>query len=74
MDIYRVKTTIKEYRDENTLSKAYSYEVQEIELLDKVSNSSGEAQGSHIESLETAKLLEGVEKSYNKGKKLLDES
>lgn len=73
-DVYRVKTTIKEYRDENTLSKTYSYEVQEIELLDILSSSSGEAQGSHIESLGTAKLLENCEIHNKSGKKLLDES
>lgn len=31
---YCVKTTVKRYNDKNLKSKAYSYEVKEIELLD----------------------------------------
>ena len=34
---YRVKTTIKRYNDTNTKSKAYSYEVTKIELLEGLS-------------------------------------
>lgn len=33
-DNYRVKTTIKRYNDKNLKSKAYSYEVTKIELLE----------------------------------------
>lgn len=33
-ETYRVKTTIKRYKDNKVKSKAYSYEVKEIELLD----------------------------------------
>lgn len=32
--MYCVKTTVKRYNDKNIKSKAYSYEVKEIELLD----------------------------------------
>lgn len=73
---YRVKTTMHEFRggEEN---KPHSYEVTKIELLD----SPGERENPdrpHSDapnnSISAAKLLKGVEKSYDKGKKLLDES
>ena len=73
---YRVKTTMQEFRggEEN---KPHSYEVTKIELLD----SPGERENpdrpplvSSNSSIPAAKLLDGVEKSYDKGKKLLDES
>ena len=32
--LYRAKTTVKRYNDNSVKSKAYSYEVKEIELLD----------------------------------------
>jgi hypothetical protein len=72
---YRVKTTIKENVKTKENKKAYSYEVTEIELLD----------GQHKDvtmtsfrnsnnSIEGAKLLQDVESSKEKGKKLLDYS
>ena len=73
---YRVKTTMQEFRggEEN---KPHSYEVTKIELLD----SPGERENpdkphsdASNNSISTAKLLNGVEKSYDSGKKLLDES
>lgn len=73
---YRVKTTMQEFRggEEN---KPHSYEVTKIELLD----SPGERENPdrpHSDapnnSISAAKLLKGVEKSYDKGKKLLEES
>lgn len=100
--IYRVKTTMQEFRggEEN---KPHSYEVTKIELLDSpgkrenpdrppsdASNNSknitseGSEKANESDSLplnsttngyiSTAKLLQGVEKSYDSGKKLLDES
>ena len=70
--VYRVKTTIIEERDGN--NRAYTYEVAdtEIELAETEASTKAEPMGPpHIG---TAKLLQGVEKSYDLGKKLLDES
>ena len=74
---YRVKTTIKEYRDINYINKPYSFEVIKIELLD-LSNSSISV-ASHPNSLgglitNVANILQNIEKSYDKGKFLLEES
>ena len=72
---YRVKTTMQEFRGGED-NKPHSYEVTKIELLD----SPGKREipdrphsDAPSNSISTAKLLEGVEKSYDKGKKLLDE-
>lgn len=74
---YRVKTTMQEFRggEEN---KPHSYEVTKIELLDSP-GTANESDSSPLgktpnNSISVAKLLAGVEKSYDKGKKLLDES
>ena len=73
---YRVKTTMQEFRggEEN---KPHSYEVTKIELL----GSPGERENpdkphsdAPSNSISVAKLLNGVEKSYDSGKKLLEES
>lgn len=71
--LYRIKTTIIE---ENLAhpNTAHSYEVAKIEVLAEKANTSDGASPSHIERVRTAKLLQGVEKSYDPGKKLLDES
>ena len=74
--MYRVKTTMQEFRggEEN---KPHSYEVTKIELLDspgKRENPDRPPLVSSNNSIDTAKLLQGVEKSYDSGKKLLDES
>lgn len=73
---YRVKTTMQEFRggEEN---KPHSYEVTKIELLDspgKRENPDRPHSDAPNNSISAAKLLNGVEKSYDKGKKLLDES
>lgn len=91
-ETYRVKTTIKEnVSGAQSYLKAYSYEVQEIELLpgqyeetakmelsSRNDNSSkDEAQEStqnNMETLAITKLLKDVEKSYDKGVKILDAS
>ncbi len=72
---YRVKTTINEHKDEQP-NKPHSYEVTEIELVDeKSANQSLEPMAKQKASLIGAtKLLQGVEKSYDSGKLLLDES
>jgi predicted RNA methylase len=74
--MYRVKTTMQEFRggEEN---KPHSYEVTKIELLDspgKRENPDRPPSDAPNNSIDTAKLLQGVEKSYDSGKKLLDES
>ena len=76
---YRVKITLKEL-SEGTRN-TYSYETTKIELLNE-SNSSGIGEESVVHDyspqtrvkISAAKLLQGVEKSYEKGKYLLDES
>lgn len=74
--MYRVKTTMQEFRggEEN---KPHSYEVTKIELLDspgKRENPDRPPLVSSNNSIDTAKLLQGVEKSYDSDKKLLDGS
>ena len=75
--IYRVKTTMQEFRG-NESNRPHSYEVTKIELLDS-SMAAGESATVNGElypnnSIPATKLLKGVEKSYDKGKYLLDES
>ena len=76
--VYRVKTTIKEYSDASHEAKAYNYEVTKIELIDApftgVDDSSNQMAMTTTNSISVAKLLKDVEKSYDKGKKLLDDS
>ena len=75
---YRVKTTIVESRKPEDLLNPHSFEVTEIELLPEDNNSitleptAPDYQGQV--AYRTAKLLQGVEKSYDSGKKLLEES
>ena len=74
---FRIKVTIQEYKQTNVLNKPYSFEVIRIELLDE-SNSSipgiKVADSTETDQLSVAKLLQNVEKSYDKGKFLLEES
>ena len=75
---YRVKTTIYEYRDVDYISKPHSFEVIKIELFDIQSNSSTSA-SSHPNShggliTSVVNILQNIEKSYDKGKFLLEES
>ncbi len=75
--IYRVKTTMHEFRG-NQSNKAYAYEVTKIELVDVPATSenteSRPVDFSSTNSISLAKVLKGVEKSYDNGKKLLAES
>ncbi|MBQ6069480.1 MAG: hypothetical protein IJK84_08260 [Bacteroidales bacterium] len=75
---YRVKTTVKRYNDDAVKTKAYSYEVTEIELLEGFSGTPHTQSADFVptsnNSISAAKLLKNIEKSYDKGKKLLDES
>ena len=75
--IHRVKTTIIESRGAKLPNSAYTYEVTKIELLPIDNNSKVELKVSRELSgvpLEAANLLNGVEKSYDPGVKLLDVS
>ena len=74
--IYRVKTTMHE---RSTGANApHDYRVTKIELFVSGSPTSNARNSSTIggqaSSIEVAKLLKGIEKSYDKGKKILDES
>ena len=77
--LYRIKLTIQEYKQNNVYNKPYSFEVIKIELLDiKESNSSNfgteVADSIETDQLPVAKILQNVEKSYDKGKFLLEET
>ena len=61
--VFRVKTTGKRYNNENEKTKAYSYEVKEIELLD---GTLGDDQSNPLprtsnNSITVAKLLQNIE-------------
>ena len=75
---YRIKTTIKEFRDTSRKNKPYTFEVIKIELLDLSSNSpiSTASGPNSLGGLSTnvANILQNVEKSYDKGKFLLEET
>ena len=59
---YRVKTTVKRYNDPSTRTKAYSYEVTEIEPLDvEHGNDVTHSPNSSNSSILTTKLLQIVE-------------
>ena len=72
---YRVKTTIQEIGQPKS-NRPHSYEVTKIEMLDlRPSISLAPMQiGVTTPSIGLAKLLYGIEKSYDPGKKILDES
>lgn len=78
-NVYRVKTTIREYADKNRGARAHNYEVTKIELVEVPFTGDTNVSGEHsamtsANSILGAKLLENIEKSYDLGKKLLDES
>ena len=75
----RVMTLMREEKSAATDNGIHSYEVQKIEVLDNELPSTSNGVGSQNQlrldsSYPLAKLLKGVEKSYDKGKKLLEES
>lgn len=77
--VYRVKITMKENMQDRSLpNKPYSYEVTDISTkIEPLEAIDAQAQGhsSHSnDSISGANLLKNVEMSYDKGKKLLDES
>ena len=73
----RVKLTAKEYPN-NERTKPYSFMVTsidtEIESLEPIGVQARSEDGYSNNSISAAKLLKGVEMSYDKGKKLLEES
>ena len=74
---YRVKTTIIESGTNDIKTKPHSFEVTNIELLSEDSSSTVEPTATGYQGQlphGTTKLLKGVEKSYDSGKKLLEES
>lgn len=84
---YRVKLTLKE-NPSQTSRKAYTYEVTKIELLDSTdgertglsSSYQSNSNGSHTSKVNAlvpvavAKVIKNVEKSYDTGKNLLEQS
>ena len=76
--VYRAKSTVKEFKDKNTSLKPYSYEITKIELLAPATDNATDGTTSHLRtpsnSIDASKLLQNVEKSYDKGVKILDES
>ena len=72
-DIYRVKVTLKEHRDENRPNSPHSYEATKIELLAGTLVGANGSNPNTNNSISTANLLKGVEKSYESGKYLLDD-
>ena len=72
---YRVKTTMLEYKQADMASREYAYDVTKIEVLDDtMSNTPNDLDRAAEGLLPLAKLLKDVEKSYDSGKKVLDES
>lgn len=72
-ELYRVKVTLKMYDDLNTPGKPHSYEAIKIELLKGTLVDTNSTNPSNSNSISVAKLLKDVEKSYEKGKYLLDD-
>lgn len=73
---YRVKVTMQEFKDANETNRAHSYEATKIELLagTLVDTSKRSTDPNTSNSIKATNLLKGVEKSYDKGVKLLDAS
>ncbi|MBO7732245.1 MAG: hypothetical protein J6S67_06825, partial [Methanobrevibacter sp.] len=66
-EIYRVKTTIKRYVDENANSKAYAYDVQKIEVLPGIADNGNNTTVSKGNTSITGDiLLQGVRKVNQK--------
>ncbi|MBR1850087.1 MAG: hypothetical protein IJ789_01810 [Bacteroidales bacterium] len=76
--VYRVKTTVKRYNNENEKTKAYSYEVTEIELLegthgDDVRNPLPRSGNNSISATKLLKNVESVGKNILDSSKIVDE-
>ena len=75
----RVMTLMREEKSSATSNDIHSYEVQKIEVLDNELPSTSNGVGSQNQlkegsSYPLAKLIKNIEKSYDKGKYLLEES
>lgn len=68
----RVKTTMLEQRDQNKNTKAHSYEVTKIELLDDISNSPRREMVDITPSISAAKLLKNIDIRKNLEKTLYE--
>ena len=66
--VYRTKTTMHEFRGDT--NKPHDYKITEVKLI--VSGSSTSNARTSLTSIDGAKLLENIEKSYDTGVKLLD--
>ena len=72
-EVYRVKTTVYEYTDQNRSNSPHSYEATKIELLaGTLADGENATYPRTNSSITVAKLLKGVEKSYEPGEFLLD--
>ena len=75
---YRVMTLMREDRRFNEGNAVHAYEVQKIEVLDEETpntpNGSHTSKVNALVPVAVAKVIKNVEKSYDTGKKLLDES
>ena len=73
-DVYRVKTTMKEYKNPEIANGHYTYEVTKIEVLSETPNTSNGRSNVSDVFVSGAKLLQNVEKAYDAGKNILAES
>ena len=76
-NVYKVKTTIKEHRDPIRSNTPYCFEVIKIMLLDESNSIIWVANGPNSIgglSINAPKILQNVEKSYDKEKFLLEET
>ena len=72
---YRVKTTMLEYKQADMASREYAYDVTKIEVLDDTTpNTPDDLDRAAKGLLPLAKVIKKLEKSYDGGKKILDES
>lgn len=72
---YRVKTTMLEYKQADMASREYAYDVTKIEVLDDTTpNTPDDLDRAAKGLLPLAKVIKKLEKSYDSGKKILDES
>ena len=69
---YRVKTTLHEFKNKSIATTPHSYEVTEIELIESpTTDESSSPLDVSTNSIAATNLLQGVEKSYDKGDKVL---
>ena len=66
--IYRTKTTVYEYMNDKNIP--HDYQITKVELL--ISGSSASNALSNPTHVSATKILQGIEKSYDKGKKTFE--